>query len=63
MADLARTIELAPADVVLIATPIDLRRVVKLDKPAVRAFYELREISTPALSDIIDRFVAEVVRG
>jgi predicted GTPase len=63
VADLARTIELAPADVVLIATPIDLRRVVKLDKPAVRAFYELKEISTPSLADIIDRFVAEVVRA
>ncbi len=33
----------APADVILIATPIDLRKLVSIEKPAVRAFYDLEE--------------------
>jgi len=33
----------APADVVVIATPIDLRKLVRIDKPAFRAFYDLEE--------------------
>jgi predicted GTPase len=32
-----------PADVVVIATPIDLRKLVRIDKPAVRVFYDLEE--------------------
>ena len=52
-ADLADTINSSDADVVLIATPIDLRNVCDLKKPAVRATYELEEISTPTLKDIL----------
>jgi predicted GTPase len=51
--DLAATINASDADVVLIATPIDLRNVCDLTKPAVRATYELEEISTPSLKDIL----------
>lgn len=51
--DLAQTINASDADVVLIATPIDLRKVCDIQKPAVRASYELEEISTPTLKDII----------
>ena len=36
-------INAAPADVVVIATPVDLRKLVRIDKPAFRAFYELEE--------------------
>jgi len=43
IAELEETIRRTPCDVVLIGTPIDLRRVLKLDKPVVRARYELRE--------------------
>jgi predicted GTPase len=43
IAELAETIRRTPCDVVLIGTPIDLRRVLKLDKPIVRARYDLRE--------------------
>jgi predicted GTPase len=53
--DLAATINASDADVVLIATPIDLRNVCDLQKPAVRATYELEEISTPTLGDILSR--------
>ena len=51
--ELEETINKTPCDVVLIGTPIDLRRVLKLNKPAVRAKYELQEIGTPTLEDIL----------
>ena len=51
--DLAETINASDADVVLIATPIDLRKVCDIQKPAVRASYELEEVSTPGLKDIL----------
>jgi predicted GTPase len=51
--DLAETINSSDADVVLIATPIDLRNICDIEKPAVRASYELEEISTPTLKDVL----------
>jgi predicted GTPase len=51
--ELAETINSADADVVLVATPIDLRKLFEINKPAVRASYELRETSTPTLEDIL----------
>ncbi|HEV3471996.1 MAG TPA: GTP-binding protein, partial [Actinomycetota bacterium] len=51
--DLEHTINSSDADVVLIATPIDLRKVCDLTKPAIRASYELEEISSPTLADIL----------
>jgi predicted GTPase len=51
--DLADTINSSDADVVLIATPIDLRKICDITKPAVRASYELEEISTPTLADLL----------
>jgi len=51
--ELQETINATPCDVVLIGTPIDLRRVLHLNKPAVRAKYELQEIGTPTLEDIL----------
>jgi predicted GTPase len=52
-ADLAETINRTPADVVVIATPVDLRRIAKLDKPAVRVTYELEEEGSPTLADVL----------
>jgi predicted GTPase len=55
--ELEETINKIPADVVIIGTPIDLRKLVKLNKPAVRIRYELQEIGKPELKDIIkERF-------
>jgi predicted GTPase len=51
--ELAETINSSDADVVLIATPIDLRNVIDIDKPAVRASYSLKEITKPTLADIL----------
>jgi len=53
ISELEKTINATLCDVVLIGTPIDLRRVLHLNKPAVRAKYELREIGTPTLEDIL----------
>jgi predicted GTPase len=51
--DLADTINASDADVVLIATPIDLRKVCDIHKPVVRASYELEEVSTPNLKEVL----------
>jgi predicted GTPase len=54
--DLETTIERTPADLVLIATPIDLRRIVRIAKPSQRVRYELRELTKPDLEDVLSRF-------
>ena len=59
MKDLAETIARTPVDVVVVATPIDLRRIVKIDKPNTRVFYDLQEIGEPDLGGILDDFVAK----
>jgi predicted GTPase len=53
--DLADTINSSDADVVLIATPIDLRKVCDIHKPVVRASYELEEVSTPNLKEVLSK--------
>jgi predicted GTPase len=55
--ELAETIDRTPADLVLIATPIDLRRLIELRKPSQRVGYELQEIGRPTLFDVLkERF-------
>ena len=51
--DLEETINRVPADVVVVATPIDLGRLVRVGKPMVRVRYELQEIGRPSLGDVI----------
>jgi len=55
MKDLEATINKVDADLVIIATPIDLTRIVDLKKPTVRVTYELEEIGTPTLKEILTR--------
>ena len=54
--DLEATINAAQCDVVIIATPIDLRRIVKINKPAVQVKYELQEIGHPTIEDVLRDF-------
>jgi predicted GTPase len=55
--ELQETINDTPCDVVVIGTPIDLRRVLNINKPAVRAKYELQELGSPTLEDVLrERF-------
>lgn len=60
MADLEETLNRANVDVVVSGTPIDLKRVIRLNKPIVRARYELQIIGQPTLEEVIDaQFVRE----
>ena len=53
MEELRETIARSDADLVLIGTPIDLRRIVELDKPALRVTYRLEEIGSPTIEDVL----------
>jgi len=55
--DLEATIDATDADVVVFATPVDFRRIVKLSKPAVRVRYELQEIGKPDLRDVLTKLL------
>jgi predicted GTPase len=55
--DLEETINRVPCDAVIIATPIDLRRLVKIRKPSVRVNYDLSEIGKPDLKEVLDNFI------
>jgi predicted GTPase len=57
MKDLEKTIDAVECDAVVIGTPIDLRRVIKIKKPAVRVTYDLQEIGKPDLSDVLKKFL------
>ena len=54
--ELARTIEAVDCDLVVSATPIDITRVIKVSKPILRVGYELQEIGTPTLKDVLKKF-------
>jgi predicted GTPase len=55
--DLETTINNTDCDSVIIATPIDLNRIIKIKKPNTRVYYDLQEIGDPNLSQVIDEFV------
>jgi predicted GTPase len=57
MKDLEKTIAKTECDVVIIGTPIDLRRVIKIKQPSVRVTYELQEIGEPTLKDLLRDFI------
>jgi predicted GTPase len=56
IAELQQTIADTPADLVVIGTPIDLRRLIDIEKPTVRVRYELQEIGEPTLEDVLRDF-------
>lgn len=55
--DLEDTINKTDCDLVIIGTPIDLRKLIKINKPAVRVTYDLQEIGKPDLADQLKRFI------
>jgi predicted GTPase len=57
MRDLEATINKTDCDLVIVGTPIDLRKLLKLNKPAVRVTYELQEIGKPDLTDALAKFL------
>jgi predicted GTPase len=54
--ELQETINRVPFDVLVVATPIDLLRVIRTEKPSVRVRYELQVIGKPDLVDVLDKF-------
>jgi predicted GTPase len=55
--DLAATIQAVDCDTIIVATPVDLTRLIPLPKPVCRARYDLEEISHPDLADIVSGFI------
>jgi len=55
--DLEATINNTECDAVVIGTPIDLNRIIKIDKPSTRVYYELQEIGRPNLTEVLDDFI------
>ena len=51
--DLEKTINAVPCDLVIIATPVDLTRIIKINKRMLKVGYELQEIGKPDLEDLI----------
>ena len=60
MKDLAATIDACDCDSVIIATPIDLKRVIDIKKPCVKVEYQLQEIGQPNLETVIDDFLKKI---
>jgi predicted GTPase len=58
--DLETTVNKVACDIVVIGTPIDLKRIIAIKKPALRVSYELQEIGTPNLHDILCEFVGKL---
>ncbi len=58
--DLRDTIAATPCDAVLVATPVDLRRLMAIEQPTVRVSYELVELGSPDLGEIVSAFLRDV---
>lgn len=57
--DLEETINKTDCDAVIIGTPIDLSRVIHINKPYTRVHYELDEVTKPNLNDVIEKFIKD----
>jgi len=58
--DLEETIKNTDCEAVVIATPIDLNRICKIDKPNTRVHYNLQEIGQPDLTEILEEFILKI---
>jgi predicted GTPase len=59
MHELEATIANVPCDVVVIATPVDLARLIRIGQPTVRVTYEVEEVGSPAIVDILQPLVEQ----
>ncbi len=57
MKELEDILNRVPADTVIIGTPVDIRKLVKLNKPATRVFYELEERTEPGIEALLTEFL------
>ena len=60
VSELEQTINAVDCDTVLFATPMDLTKLLKIDKPAVRVRYELADMAGPTLGEQIDAFLKKI---
>ena len=58
VADLEATVRRVPCDLVIVATPVDLTRIIRIDKPMMRVRYSLKETGSPALERILKERLA-----
>ena len=56
--ELEQTINRVPCEIVVVATPVDLARVISVNKPCVRISYEVEELTRPGLTDILREFTS-----
>ncbi len=61
--DLEATINNTDCDSVVIGTPIDLKRVIKINKPSTRVNYDLQEIGRPDLANVLEDFLNGLKRS
>ena len=57
--DMEDTVNAVDCDAVIVGTPIDLARIIDIQKPNTRVYYDLQEIGQPDFTSVIDEFVAE----
>ena len=57
--DLEKTINNTDCDAVIIGTPIDLKRIININKPTTRVYYDLQEIGDPTLEQVLDEFISK----
>ena len=62
MKDLSATIEKTDCDSVVIATPLDLQRVIKISKPCTRVEYSLQEIGRPDMDDALESLIKKIIK-
>ena len=57
MKDLEASINNSDAEAIVIGTPIDLNRIIKINKPTTRVYYDLQEIGEPNLEQVLEEFI------
>src|SRR5512139_1442064 len=55
--DMEATIQAAPCDLVLVATPIDLSRLIRISQPVLRVSYRVEDWGKPTLEEVIADFL------
>ena len=59
VSDLREVIRRSDCDAVVVGTPIDLAKLIEMDKPNTRVRYTIEERGTPTLADVVDRFLEQ----
>jgi len=62
IAELNETVSRTPCDIIVIGTPVDLRKLMKINKPTVRVKYELKVLGPVSLEQILDNFLGKVYK-